>query len=449
MDRSNVIPMRPGMRNASDSLMGQHYHRLMKRFSEGGKQQLTVFQRLSVFLEELETEVKETYGPRSGKLSLAYGDEKMPMKSRFSAKGGVPPKQIYSTPGGWLNVLEGFAEQLGRNKEILIASALERAFEVNGSNSISAPGDYAEVFVLLDALKERLVGSVDLIPLNEYVTRSGLYVRDGIIEVSEWPWDEAGLIDGMIYNESAMDFMPRVFGLNGVSVAEVEVSLSDLENSTCELLAELKEQIPTDGHIHLEEARLIGMGLAVDASTGLAELALLEWDRAVATIRNSERETVAIASVMSPVGKPAAISESFTGIGDGRNSPSGWHPTGVRAFLKGSSGFNRLLRSTLIRPWIWSELNPELWAPTPHDEFETYPVLAPVHTVAAFIEGNLLYADDAGKSEDRIDRRLLVSAEEIEAKLKEFRERGEETRRPRKAALLSEWGVETGRYDDQ
>lgn len=443
MEENNVVPIRPGVRYASNDLMSRHAERLVQRFKDGGKRQPIVFTRLSVFLEELEIEVKETYGQRSGKLSQAYGDQYMSMKSRFSAKGGVPPKQLYSTPIAWLEILKGFARELGRNDQVLTAAALERAFNVSDAAVTVAPGDYAEVFVLLDALKEQLVKSVDLIPINEYVTRSGLYLHDGAIQISEWPWEDAGLIDGMIYGESALDFLPRVFGLNAVTVAEVDLARSELDDAEYSFLAHLQPEVPADGSLELREARLVGLALVIDASSGQPDLALLEWDRAVATIKDVRGDVMLSVSVRSPVGRPAELGEGFTGLGDGRRSPEDWHPAGVRAYLKGAAGFNRLLRSTLVRPWIWTDLNSEVWRPTPDEDFDTYPVSAPAHTVAAFIEGNLLYADAAARPDERIDRRLMASASEIEALLKSYREQGEVIRRPHRDALLSEWGIET------
>lgn len=443
MEASNVVPIRPDLQHSARMMMGHHLERLVARFKQGGRRQPDVFTRLSVFVEELEIEVKRTFGQRSGKLSAAYGPDLAPMKSRFSARQGVPPKPLYSTPDAWLRVLQGFAREMGRNEYSLLANALERAFDVSGSGAAGAPGDYSEVFLLLDALKDHVLGAGDLVRINEYVSRSGLYLRDGTVQVSEWPWTEAGLIDGMIYDESAFDFVPKVFGVNAVEVASVDLLLPDLDGEDFEFLADFKSSLPASGKLELHEARLIGLSVAINEANLQPELALLEWDRAAVTIVAANGDILGSSSVQSPVGKPALVSESATGLSDGYASPPDWHPAGIRIHFRGSDGFNRLLRSTLVRPWIWTDLNPMVWAPSPSDDQDDYPVSAPAHTAAAFIEGNLLYADIAERSGDRIDRLLIQSVQDIESTLQKFREQGEAIRLPRRNAVLAEWASQS------
>lgn len=429
--------------------MGHHLERLVARFKQGGRRQPDVFARLSIFVEELEVEVKQTYGQRSGKLSAAYGPDLAPMRSRFSARQGVPPKPLYSTADAWLRVLKGFAREMGRNEYSLLANALERAFDVSGSGAAGAPGDYAEVFLLLDALKDHVLGAGDLVRINEYVSRSGLYLRDGTVQVSEIPWAEAGLVDGMIYEESTFDLVPKVFGVNAVEVGSVDLVLPDLVSGEFEFLSEMRPTLPADGMLELREARLIGLSIAVNEASAQPEIALLEWDRAVVTIKAAGGDILLSSRVQSPVGKPALVSESSTGLTDGYASPPDWHPTGIRIHFRGSDGFNRLLRSALIRPWIWTELNPMVWAPSPSDDQDEYPVSAPAHTAAAFIEGNLLYADVAERSGERIDRLLIQSVQDIESTLQKFREQGEEIRLPRRNAVLAEWASQSDKQTTQ
>lgn len=442
MEGSNVVQFPHVRRKTSSPIMGHHVDRLIKDFTSGGKRQHEVFGRLSIFLEELEREVKQTYGERSGKLSEAYGPHYGKMKPRFSAKNGVPPKPLFCTPGGWIAVIRGFAAVLGRHEHSLLAAALERALGFAGSDETATPGDYAEVFVLLDALKEHVTALADLVAINEYVSRSGLKLHDGGIQVAEWPWN-AGFIDGMIYNESAFDFVPRVFGINAAPVAEVDLLRLDLDAQEFTFLAKLAADLPHDGTITLREARLIGIGIAVTSTSCQPEIALLEWDRALATSYDANGTVLSKESVESPLGNNVDLDAGFTGVGDGYNSPPDWHPNGIRIHFRGSDGFNRALRSTLIRPLIWAELNPDLWFPDPNPDFSYYPVSAPAHTTAAAIEGNLLYAHQAGKADDRIDRLLIRSIKKIEEALAQFREQGELIRRPRQAAILSEWGLDT------
>lgn len=437
MQGDNVVQFPGGHQQASSPMMGQLLDRLIKRFREGGKRQREVFERLSIFVEELEKEIKKTYGLRSGKISRAYDDHYMAMKSRFSAKSRVPPRPLFSTPDGWLVVLRGFAREMGRNEHALLAVALERAFQVSDSGSAVALGDYAETFVLLDAMKNRVSESINLVAINDYVRRSGLYLERETVEVAEWPSDDAGYIDGMIYNASAFAFVPRVFGLNALTVAEIELEPADLENEEFAFLRPFEPDLRYET-IHLLEARLVGIAIAVNASSDQAEIALLEWDNATAIFNDCDGTVLHSVDVITPQGNAPEAEVKTAGLGIGLYSPEDWHPSGIRIHFKGSDGFNRLLQSTLVRPWIYSELNPEFWHPTPEDHI-TFPVSTPVHTVAACIEGNILYADVAGRSDQRLDRLLLSSARQIEALLTRYREQGEVIRRPRRDAILSEW----------
>lgn len=90
-----------------------------------------------------------------------------------------------------------------------------------------------------------------------------------------------------------------------------------------------------------------------------------------------------------------------------------------------------------------------VWAPSPSDDQDEYPVSDPAQTAAAFIEGNLLYADLAERSGERIDRLLIQSVQDIESTLQKFREQGKEIRLTRRKAVLAEWASQSDQQTTQ
>jgi hypothetical protein len=448
----NVAPIHPfAVRRAA--LVGKFTDR-------DNKPQVQVFERLARFVEDLHQQVKCKPGARLGQ---AYGKQ---TKHRFHLKDGKPG-QLNKTPDSWITVLKGFAEVLGQNADRLIVEALEDAYH-NEDKRGSATFDSLEKFnELLAALCTRLNAETDFVGLSDYVARSGLYLQDdGTVCVSEWPLYTVGLQDGGDYNEQALQFVPKVYGINGTKVCEEEWHCDDAgfiepDDFGSDRQIPLPDWVPpkladelgSGSTVTLVELRLIGICFATNAETLEADIALIEWDCAFAKHKPASGDVVdylicddisAGVERDSPIAGSTILFEAYR-----YRYPLDWHPNSIVIHFRGSNGFRRLTQSTLEAPWCLIAADyhegsiPLSWNSDQAHFYEDYPVASPKHTVAAFIEGNLLYADGAGEAKRRIDRLLLEQLRHIETQLTQFRDNGEVVRKARHDSLLAEWRKDT------
>lgn len=421
---------------------------LRKRFIDGGKAQTIAFERLSQIVEQYVAAAKERGGERSGAMGRAFGDELVRMKGRFTACNGTPPRQIYRTPDAWIRVISGFAEEMGENIDLAHIKALEVAL-ASRDEATSAPVHWLdEVSSLVVQMGERLKNEADMVSLTDYVSRSGLFRENEQISVGEWPMSTSGFIDGDLYNPIVLGLVPHVFGINFRPVGEFEF---DVPASEAEWDQHFPEFMLLEPRLKAQAAGIMtfagvrtGACYAIDAARGEPAFALLEWHHAEISLVDHSGEVIASAPTSAEFADAREDMAHMYGPGtdnrsDAVGKPSNWMPGSLRFHFVGSPGFGRMVQSLIVRPWVFTDkIEDSFWAPDPTEADET-PVTAPRHTVAAAIEGNLLYADAAGVKALRLDELLAQQIINIDREVRDFRFARDATRATQREALIAEW----------
>lgn len=440
----------PGMGSSERgqiSLAQLQARRLRTRFIAGGKNQIEVFARLSVSVERLTKDLKKRYGNRSGKMTRVFGESYIRVVQRFTASNGVPPKQLYRTPEAWLSIIEGFATETSQRPETLLVQTLEDAlYGRKDSNDGSAASWLEELLTLAEAMTTRLSNEVDLRPVADYVAGSGLYVEDGEIRVGEWPEDAVGHIEDQPFHAHVLGLVPHVLGLNYIPVARAQMAVST--DAAAEILSfstVAKDVLAKASSITVTAGIRTVAAITVHADTGLPSFALAECHASHVCLTDDMDHEVATIETWADV-RPfaAATTRWLTEVHDASEVaplPENWMPNSVRFHFPGSSGFERVAKSCIVRPWIWTDIDEAQFWCAGFDEIDEYPVGAPIHTVAAAIESNLLYADAAGRGEDRLDRLLLREMRRISDAVEKFRASHDVRRRSHRQALMSEWSA--------
>ena len=374
-------------------------------------------------MEKLDEEAKERFGPRSGAMQRAFGEELVRMKGRFTARDGVPPTQIYQTPEAWLRVINGFATVLGRDPDSEIVSALEDALsdEASAATQGRPAGWLDELFALVGPMVDRLRGEADLVELADYVARSVLILGDDGVSVSEWPFDQVGHSQDELYLPHFIGLVPHAFGLNYVPVTSRGFAMADFRDTLFSDITELALVDPailaSTTDFTFNEGIRTGIALVVHADSRQLEAALVEWHHADVALVNADGKVIATretgADLHELVGGEVLKVDRAGWIGTPDSfgafrKPGGWVANTVRFHFPGSKGFEQLASSLIVRPWIWSDpAEHDFWALGPEDA-DACPVISARHSVAGAIEGNLLYADAHGQPQHRLDRLLLA-----------------------------------------
>lgn len=439
------------------SLRRMQAERLKEAFLARGKAQPDILARLSCTVERLNDEAKERYGPRSGAMQRAFGEELVRMKGRFTARGGVPPVQIYQTPEAWLRVINGLSTVLGRDPDSEVISALEDAL----SHARSAPQDRPpgwldELLALVGPMIERLSAEVDLVEIADYIARYGLMLSDDEVSVSEWPFDHVGHSQDELYVSDFIALVPHVFGINYVPVTSQSHAMADFREELAIDIPELRWTDPTilteTTQFTFSEGIRTGAAVVVHAQSRQLEFALVETHHADVTITDARGKVIATIKTGVDLHELIGGGEvqemdraAWIGTPESYNvfrKPEGWVANSARFHFPGSAGFERLASSLIVRPSIWSDpAEYDFWAPGPEDA-ENCPVTSPRHTVAGAIEGNLLYADAQGKRQYRLDRLLLAEIRRVSTVVHRFRTAHETRRLANREALLAQWNAE-------
>lgn len=421
---------------------------LKKRFLEGGKSQTLVFERLSQIVERYVASVKERGGERSGGMLRAFGEELVRMKGRFTARDGIPPSQIYRTPDAWIRVISGLAKELDENVDIALIKALEIAFATSDEGAAEHMHWLDELAILTSRMAEQLNNKGDLVNLTDYAARSGLMIEDGEIVVGEWPWNISGFIDGEIYDPDVLGFVPQVWGINYRPVWETQL---DPPSSDSEWHVQFPEFDAVDRQVKAKAAAIAafagvrtGATFTIDDTKAECGFAFIEWHHSEISLIDESGEVIKCVPTQAEF---EDMREEYSGTHlpgtEGRlqaiGKPSNWIPCSLRFHFVGSPGFARIAQSLIVEPWIYVDrLEGDFWAPLPQDTVDT-PVTAPRHTVAAAIEGNLLYGDASERGDLRLDRLLARKIEQISSKIEGFRFANEAKRTIRREALFAEW----------
>ncbi|WP_336970770.1 hypothetical protein [Sphingobium aromaticiconvertens] len=375
----------------------------------------------------------------------------MRVAGRFTATGGKPPAQLYRTPQAWLRIIDGFAAEQSGSRDAFVTEVLEDA--LYGSQETSRVSDMVwlnELHALIDAMTDRLSREVDLRSIADYVAGSGLYLENEAIVVGEWPADLMGQSENEVLHADVLGLVPHVLGLNYTPVVDVDLPVSD---ETRELVSDTSDILPDAvdraASIALKAGTRIGAALAVHAETKQPTFALIECQVAHLSLKD-ETGRIFVTRETSVDLEPFLTTKHEWSFGTPDSSevgslPSNWLPNSVRFQFPGSTGFERLARSLVVKPWIWTDFEEIYVWRGDSDEADDYPVTSPIHTVAAAIESNLLYADIpelGGGAEARLDWRLLTEMRRVEAIVTRFRLSHETRRRSRRDALMTEWGAE-------
>lgn len=428
---------------------------LKEAFLARGKMQPEILARLSCTVEKLCLEAKTRFGPRSGAMQRAFGDDLVRMKSRFTARGGEAPAQIYQTPEAWLRVIVGFASVLDQDPEGAIVSALEDALSHARPMVPAGPAHWLEEFqALVGHMIERLRSEDDLMEIADYVARSGLMLIDGEVSVTEWPFDHIGYSADELYNTSIIGLVPHVLGVNYVPVTSVSHAMDDFRDELVSDIPELgyldSAKLAASTGFSFNEGIRTGVAAVVYAHSREMELAILEWHHADVTLTGADGVIATIetdANLHELAGGDVPPEDRSGWIGtpasfDAFRRPEAWVANTVRFHFPGSAGFERLASSLLVRPWNYVDpAGHYLWTPAPEDA-ESCPVASPRHSVAAAIEGNLLYADVEGRPDHRLDRLLLAEIRRVSTIVQRFRTENEARRLASREVLLAQWNAE-------
>lgn len=440
----------PGRQHSLAHIQAQQ---LRKLFLEGGKGQLEVFQRLSCRIEMLTKDLKKKFGDRSGRMAKVFGENYVRVASRFTAVDGKPPAQLYRTPEAWLSVIDGFAAQQSMPRPTFVAEMLK--FGLTGDDDTARSSDVMwldELHKLVDAMTERLALGVDLGRTEEYIAGSGLYLEEGVVVVGQWPGSLAGYSEADVSHAFVLGLVPHVLGLNYTPI--VDISLPDTEDTKALFVSSSgfrQDAVDRSTGYYLKAGTRIGAAMAIHASTKLLTFALIECQ--VAHMSLADEEGQILETRETSVDLQGYITDDRKDdIGTAPGSaawalPDTWLQNSVRFNFPGSVGFERLARSLVVKPLIYNDFDENyVWRADP-DEWEDFPVSSPVHTVAAAIESNLLYADVAkrgGGLECRLDQRLLGEMQRVERVVTEFRLSRNARRLDHRDVLLAGWDQKPG-----
>jgi len=295
---------------------------------------------------------------------------------------------------------------------------------------------------------ERLNQDADLVNLTDSVARTGLFMEDGKIFVGERPMNTSGFVDGDRYNPLVLGLVPHVWGLNFRPVGEIDFDLptsdEEWERRFPEfMLLEPKLKAQAAGIATFAGVRT-GASYTIDEARREPAFALLEWHHAEISLVDHSGEVIASAPTTAEFADAREDIDHIYAPGidhrsDAVGKPSNWMPGSLRFHFVGSPGFGRMAQSLIVRPWIFTDkIEDSFWAPDPTEADET-PVTAPRHTVAAAIEGNLLYADAAGVKSLRLDELLAQQIKKFDHDVRAFRFAKDATRTSQREALLAEW----------
>lgn len=453
MSNDNIIsfpePPRLNARQPSEAL-NRRAEQLREQFVVKGRGQAEVFENLSRYVEKLVAEIKAKDGEKSGAMQKAFGPDLVRTKGRFSARNGIAPSVLCKTPATWIRVLNGFAAVMRTSQSQMLISALGDAMGQSRQDLGFGQDIWlAELDGLLGPMCARLEQIADLPAITDYIARSGFYPADGKLAVSEWPSEPWIEPDGL-YNPNALDLIPHVLGLNYEPVAEVELDLREATSDApiWNLLASLHlpaAELEEAVSVELWEGTRIALAFAVRSDTGRPDLAIVEWQIALARLT----DRAGIVSSLKAAGGILPLPAQFNTVPgaswepseqEARQRPFDWTPNSLRFHFRGTDGFDRIAVSLIVAPWVYGD-------PDGHDSLmppglgdaEAYPVACPRHTVAGAIEANLLYADDMGGGENRIDRLLEAGIRRTQDLLSAQREPGEARRQHNKQMRLNEW----------
>lgn len=449
MMKDNIVQLRPrqsGGHEGANSLVHVRLKSLEEEFRREGKRQTERFERLSRIVERLVTDLKASKGEKSGALKRAFA-ELAPIKGRFSAREGVPPNDIYRTPAAWLRVLKGLAVELDRDPRQTVLAVLEESLVDTQSGSMLGPEAWLSEFSgLMGAMRDAIVARSDLASLVGFAALNGLFFEGGEPVVSEWPY-EPDFVPGGLYSPLILGVTPHVLGLNYEPIAVLELDpsdsyqhaqLFDLWNPIGEFEQGLVASARGAG---LYEGVRTGLAFAVRSDTGEPDIALLEWHLSgvILTDAGTEGSRFIPAEFVDGALPTHPKHAGYEGEPD-RLRPANWVPNSVRLHFRGTAGFELLARASVIEPWAWTDPQEveTVWSPDKQD-FTECPLLSPRHTVAAVVEGNLLYADQEGTPKQRLDRLLTQAVADLAERISAWRAAGELHRKQRLQSLLSDW----------
>lgn len=407
----------------------------------------------------------EKKGQRTGHIGRIIGGHKYPSakdRIRFTWDGendrDFKANPLNKTGPRWLEVIDRCAKVLGRSEDDLLLDAVagSRLRPASGPSEYSEGSWLAEFHVLMEALQARLRAHKDCDGLFAYLIRSHLnFDAERNLSREDEPilaWFRADFPE-----------WPEVFGqVPHVPVCDdlaggfkSSIAMSEMADQR-HVWKELLDSCFPDHVEMVVEAYLVpriryGIALVPDMECNPA-LAFFKWP------------CVGFSSAYDPASVLYADNvDPFTGLAHGPAIELR-HPSHLE------------LASALLRPWIadfseeligrvsfaplgtkafdeiaatsfedfWGRVGGEenrCWDPfqdSKSDEIE-YASGAPDMTVVAMIERNLLFADRAGKAEQRIDRILENDIEQMAGAIREHRAMTSAIVDPARRALMESW----------
>lgn len=436
----------------ANALLRRQANKLRAQFEEGGRAQRETFEHLSRRVEMLVQTAKKQ-GERSGAMRRAFGDELVRVKGRFTAKDGNPPRQLYLTPASWLRVLEGFAAELGEDPSQIIVDALAESPMTGGTpvNDLSRRSWLDELYSLLGPMADKLGAETDMAALAVYVADAGLYLENGEVVESEFPSGVSGFMDGGVYNPDALGLIPHVFSLNFELItdfhgepdpAQLQQLLEDYELADLVSAADFARTI----RFSMQQGVRMGIGLAVKIGEVRADAVLLEWQVSGLQLIDAEGNIITMLPINIDSELPGMINANPGDWAEAspetaKRLPANWLANSLRIHFPGSAGFERIATAPIVKPWVWGDFE-ELeivWNPGIEHSQDEHPIVCPVHTTAGVIEGNLLYSEQAGQPDERIDRRLSADLKRIKDAVDAYRNRSRHIREAARVSLLADW----------
>ena len=405
-----------------------------RRFRDGGRAQRETFTHLARQTFVLVEELKATFGERSGKMKIAFGDL-LKQKKRFILAENAEIGTLCQNPGNWDQVLRGLAGALGRNPDQLLLEVMRGSPLLPGQQ---APGYRREQWLsslqdLMVQMAERVTATIDYAPIATYLADSGLRVDEGRLELCETQDGSIGVDEFGLYHPFVLSGMPHVLGLNFRTRIEQSYGCVAVDLPVVLAKAGLDNSIAKgESSAVLRAGTRTGLALALDAG-GLPAIALVEWEIFELVFAQGDANEWAV---------PIYLSYADLEIdGDYSSVPP---PNSIRFHFTGSPGFDAAAAAHIVFPEVWADgPHSQIWDPGGYvSTVEDYPTDAPGRTVGAVIERNLLYASPGHKAE-RLDTLLLKQLEHFQELVSTHRHATTAPISSAKLALLTEWSAAT------
>lgn len=447
MAEEKVIPFKPASNKPANSARNLELERVTREFKSLGRSDNDVFRHLAQKMHGYLAEV-EALGKKTGKIGKIIGGYDEPSarhRTRYAWDGterNFSEESLCKLPGNWLLVLERCAEALNRAPDELLLDALAgtRLRQASGPSEYSAGSWMQDFHGLMHSLQERLTANREFDGLLDYLAGAHLeFQEDGSLlemdepalawfraDIPEWP----SILDQLPYARICTD-LP-----GGMYNDLISDSHPELQEQWLELLSLCNVMDLVESHQFVLSPR-IRRGLAlIPTPEGQSPLALFRWPTSVLmAYPGGNPFDPATRSMSLPSQAVLTAGKLLNNISDIYTADT---LDRVSFAQFGTAGFDMYATETF----------PDLIGSILHDEHCWDPMFAdgalniewassaPRASLAATIERNLLFADEAGVPEMRLDRLLEAGLMRMASAVRQHRISVDQIVRPARLKFL-------------